>query len=73
MKPILVSFKHKRDVSRGKQYHPISSRILQWEMEMDLLRLKKNKTVQCGIISFYKKPHKKNFCMTLTWQISSKT
>lgn len=39
MKPILVSFKHKRDVSRGKQYHPISSRILQWEMEMDLLRL----------------------------------
>lgn len=51
MKPILVSFKHKRDVSRGKQYHPISSHILQWEMEMDLLRLKK-KTVQCGIISF---------------------
>lgn len=43
MKPILVSFKHKRDVSRGKQYHPISSRILQWEMEMDLLRLKKKK------------------------------
>lgn len=41
MKPILVSFKHKRDVSRGKQYHPIGSRILQWEMEMDLLRLKK--------------------------------
>lgn len=43
MKPILVSFKHKRDVSRGKQYHPISSRILQWEMEMDLLQLKKKK------------------------------
>lgn len=56
MKPILVSFKHKRDVSRGKQYHPISSRILQWEIEMDLLRLekkqKKTTTVQCGIISF---------------------
>lgn len=54
MKPILVSFKHKRDVSRGKQYHPISSRILQWEMEMDLLQLKKKKPVQCSIISLKK-------------------
>lgn len=72
MKPILVSFKHKRDVSRGKQYHPISSRILQWEMEMDLLRLKKT---NCSMRHHFllKKTTQKNFCMTLIWQISSKT
>lgn len=73
MKPILVSFKHKRDVSRGKQYHPISSRILQWEMEMDLLRLRKK---NCSMRHHFllKKTHtQKNFCMTLIWQISSKT
>lgn len=66
MKPILVSFKHKRDVSRGKQYHPISSRILQWEMEMDLLRLKK-KTKLFNAASF---PSIKNHTKKLLYDIN---
>lgn len=67
MKPILVSFKHKRDVSRGKQYHPISSRILQWEIEIDLLRLKKKKQQLFNAASF---PSKKNHTKKLLYDIN---